>query len=194
MKAFGFIFALLGMTAVLSCDNGESKEEEKEEGKVLLLKVDCLKSEFESGSEVTLSMPTKTFTLDDETVEPSDFGYIKLFCTETNDTIFHGTVVWMGVGEIIHPEKWTEAGDFEVAPERNIIIPSGGFENACEQGESAEYDDEWVSNVWGAVQQLKKVREYIAANPDQKIKVLRYQPEAGGSAATHDKWILFVKR
>jgi hypothetical protein len=160
------------------------------ENKILLLKVDYTTNTFEGGKELLFAQPAETFTITNKYKEPGDFGSIKLFYSEINETLFYGTIVWMGCGKISYPENWLPAEDFVRTADKNYVFPANGFENIFNP-----FDNTFDYNiVWGYIQNIIKLREYLQSNPSQKVKLFLYQPSVGVGDPKDWKWILFLKK
>ena len=155
---------------------------------VLVLKVDYNNQTFEAGKEL-LFPNTSTFTISKHYVPPSDFGSIKFIYEEVNLPLFDGTIVWMGLGGITYPTNFSPASDFSVVTTTDYVTPAAGFENIHNLNNTIiDYQP-----IWSAVQNLVKVRQYLASNPTATVKIFLYTPSVGiGNPADWD-WILIVK-
>ncbi|MEI6091554.1 MAG: hypothetical protein WCR42_13955 [bacterium] len=174
---------LLGFTG---CDNST---EPILGNKVLFLKVDFETNTFEGGKELTFAKETETFTITNIYVPPGDFGSVKLMYSELNDTLFYGTIWWMGKGEMTYPKELLPADKFQVVLTEDYVTPKAGFQNVFKPYEGT-YD---YTPVWSSVQNLVKVRQYLRSNPNATVKLFLYQPSVGvGDPADWD-WILFLK-
>ena len=157
---------------------------------VLMLKVDYTTHAFEGGTEFNFSGHTDNFTIINEYVEPSDFGSVKLTYKELNETLFDGTIHWMGLGEMTFPKKLKSPKEFEFTITQDFVYPINGFENVFNpQNQKYEYD-----KVWSSVQNIMKVREYLIANPEQKVKVFLYTPSVGEGDPLDWDWIVYLKK
>jgi hypothetical protein len=157
--------------------------------KVLMLKVDYLTNNFEGGKEFSYSNNSSTFTITKEYKAPGDFGNIKLIYQELNETIFDGSIIWMGTGKISIPQNILNANQFNFINKNDTIFPSAGFENVFNIGNQT-YD---YSLVWNSVQKLIKVRDYLNSNPNGQVKLFLYTPSVGvGNPADWD-WIIYLK-
>jgi hypothetical protein len=166
-------------------------EEPTTNGNVLMLKVDYLTNAFEGGYEFSFENVPQSFNIRKDYKEPGDFGYIKLFYQETGDRLFHGTVIWLGEGQIYYPENLLPASDFEALITGDYVGAGSGFENIFPEymPENSDYVE-----IWQNVQSLVKVREYLQANPEQKVKIFLYTPCVGVGNPEHWDWILFLKK
>jgi hypothetical protein len=156
---------------------------------ILMLKIDYTTHRFEGGTELAFSKSAETFTVTNELVQPVDFGSIKLFYSEINELLFYGTIVWMGCGEILYPENWLPAEDFERTNDA-LISPVNGFEDVLNpDNQTCNYEQ-----VWGYVQHAVKARDYLQANPSQTVKILFYQPSVGVGDPADWKWIVILTK
>lgn len=80
---------------IISCSKDDIKNDHNG---VLLLQVDYLENSFEAGKELTFLDSTLTFTIEKEYDPPGDFGNIKLIYKELQETLFDGTIIWLGLG------------------------------------------------------------------------------------------------
>jgi hypothetical protein len=168
----------------------KAKNNSSNENKILLLKMDYTTNTFEGGKELLFQQPSETFTVTDDYKSPGDFGSIKLFYSEINETLFYGTIVWMGCGKISYPENWLPAEDFARTVTADYVFPANGFENIFNpQNDIFDYD-----MVWRYIQNIIKAREYLQSNPSQRVKLFLYQPSVGDGNPKDWKWILFLKK
>lgn len=183
------ILILLFIGLLLGCDS-EDMSVDDTANRILLLKVDYTTNTFEGGTEFHFSQQTDNFTIENEYKEPSDFGYVKLRYTELDEPLFEGTIHWMGLGEMKYPEKLEPANKFKRVPTEDLVYPVNGFENVFDpQNLDLDYNGAWVT-----AQQLVKAREYLRANPSQKVKLFLYTPSVGEGNPEDWSWIIFLKR
>lgn len=156
--------------------------------KVLMLKVDCLTHTFEAAKQYDFETNAETFSIRKDDQAPGDFGFVKLYYNELDQLLFHGTIYWMGNGEIKSPTEMIPSNQFQMTQNENTVIPINGFENIFDQ------DPFDFTPAWNAVQKLNIVRNYLAKNPNQKVKYFLYTPTSGMSNV-EDKfsWIIFLK-
>ncbi len=185
MKTKFFAIATIILTLV-SCskDNDETNP-----NSVLLLKVDYNSNQFEGGKELPFTDTTSNMTLTNQYVSPSDFGSIKLKYQELNETIFEGTIVWNGLGQINYPQNLLNANQFDRVMTADFVTPIAGFENVFNP-DNTTYN---YNTIWTSVQSLVKVRQYLNSNPNATVKIFLYTPSVGiGNPAEWD-WIIFMK-
>lgn len=193
----GIYFSLLLVLFLYSCEEIEKEnltDNQKEnfidtQNQVLMLKVDYLTNKFEGGKELTFSKPAASFSIENQYNAPADFGNIKLVYKELNETLFDGSIVWMGKGVIKYPESILTADKFENVLTYDFVYPNQGFLNVFNPS-NQEYD---YNTIWSSVQGLVKVRQYLKSNKNTKVQLFLYTPSVGiGNPADWD-WIIFVK-
>lgn len=157
--------------------------------RVLMVKVDYLTNTFEGGTELTFPSTTPTFTISNQYDPPGDFGNVQLRYQELSQPLFDGSIIWMGCGQMQFPQGLTPAAEFDRVTTPDVVTPAAGFENVFNPS-SQTYS---YTPVWQAVQNLTRVRAYLAANPQATVKLFLYTPSVGmGNPADWD-WILFLK-
>ncbi|MDR1122319.1 MAG: T9SS type A sorting domain-containing protein, partial [Dysgonamonadaceae bacterium] len=132
------------------------------------------------------------FTVDDFYGSPGDFGLQKLYYKELEQLFFYGTIVWMGCGEIKYPAIWNIPQEYPHTAQRDIVIPKNGFEWTGIR-EGWQPPSEEAEDAWHSVMSLVMVREFIAANPEEKVKVYFYQPSVGVGDPRDWKWIFILR-
>lgn len=180
------IVILFLIVATIGCEN---VIEPISGNKVLILKVDYTTNAFEGGTEIEFTKKTQTFTITNEYDPPADFGSVKLIYSELNETLFYGTIIWMGKGVISYPKGFAPADQFKSVATDDYVMPSKGFENVFNPYKQT-YD---YTPVWSSVQALVKVRQYLRSNPNATVKLFLYTPSVGvGNPADWD-WIIYLK-
>jgi hypothetical protein len=128
-------------------------------------------------------------TLTNQYVAPSDFGSVKIIYQELNETLFDGTIVWSGLGQMNYPQNLLNANQFDTVMTTDYVAPSAGFVNIFNP-DNTTYS---YNEVWTSVQSLVKVRQYLYSNPNASVKLFLYTPSVGiGNPAEWD-WIIFMK-
>jgi len=184
-----FTILAIAVIILLAACTPENNPANPDSNKVLMLKVDYLTNTFEGGTETSYTTDTPAFTIKVNYIEPIDFGNIKLSYQELNETLFDGTIIWMGTGHINYPDSILPASAFTRVLTTDYISPDSGFVNLFNP-QNIPYN---YSPVWASVQSLVKVREYLVSNPHSPVKLFLYTPSTGpGNPADWD-WILFMK-
>ncbi|MDD4395237.1 MAG: hypothetical protein VB079_06590 [Petrimonas sp.] len=183
-----FLFLITFLVGCVS-DNMDINIDTDAPNQVLMLKVDYTSNTFEGGTIFGFSKPTDNFTIINEYIEPSDFGNVKLIYKELNETLFAGTIHWLGLGKMTFPEKLEPANSFEHVKTYDLRYPNG-FEVVFNP-DNRELD---YGKAWQSVQGLVKVREFLAANPDQKAKLFLYTPSVGAGNPKDWYWVIYLKK
>ncbi|MHA3789800.1 hypothetical protein ACX0HA_16455 [Flavobacterium hauense] len=190
---------LMGLCmSVMACSDDNSTsvvDDPQTQNKVVMLKVDVMTSAFEGGKELTFE-DASTFTISHQYNTPGDFGSIQLKYDELDAPIFDGTVHWMGLGEISYPATMESAASFETM-DVDVSLPDAS------QRELIVYDefmpnDEWpyapdYAALWGAVDNLKVVKDYREANPNAKVHFFLYTPSVGSGDPAEWDWFIILK-
>jgi hypothetical protein len=158
---------------------------------------DYLSGEFEEGT--TLNFPicvpcdNSGFPFDIFYQSPGDFGWIQFNYSETGDTVFYATIIWMGQGQIYFPHSFFSADSFFVESENSNDIP---IEYWNESGNSTN-DDSLIYYAQQAYEHIRKLTlvHQLTENPNQTlIRAYFYPPTVGMTDLTVAKWIFFLFR
>lgn len=186
------LFLLLLPLLAYSCfeDNDDNIPAEPYQNKVALLKVDYLTHTFEGGQELAFNS-SSGFTISSEYVVPSDFGSVKLVYEELEETLFEGTIVWLGLGERTYPETLLGTEDFTNIAEPVAMPSETMFQNVMYY-ESAFYPEDLdYTSLWHSIANLKIVESYRNSNPNAKVNVFLYTPSVGlGNPADWDYYVI----
>jgi hypothetical protein len=159
--------------------------------KVLLLKVDYLTHQLESGFEFTFSQSPDNFTVTPNYAPPGDFGSIELVYDELNTPLFAGTIIWSGTGAQSFPaiSDMLPASSFERTGTEDLRYPEAGFEEILNLGTPVPDFDP----IWSSVQDIKLVRQYLQSNTTETVKFYAYFPAVGTSEPSLADWIILIK-
>jgi hypothetical protein len=176
---------------LISCsqDNDETNTPTTNPNNVLVLKVDYNTNQFEGGKELSFTNTASNMTVTNQYVSPADFGSIKLKYQEINETIFDGTIVWAGLGQMNYPQNLLNANQFDRVMTTDYVIPSAGFENVFNP-DNLPYN---YNTIWTSVQSLVKVRQYLISNPNATVKIFLYTPSVGIGNPEEWDWFIFMK-
>lgn len=186
------LFVLLVFVSLFSSCSEENAPDENttdEPNKVLLLKVDYLTNIFQGGKETTYTENSNSFTISHQSVPAADFGNIKLKYDEINQIIFDGDIIWMGLGQIHYPQNMLAANQFQIVLTDDIIFPTTSFNPILPQSNLGNN----YNQVWMAVQNLVKVRQYLISNPAGVVHLYLYTPSVGVGNPADWKWIVLMK-
>ncbi|MBP6127352.1 hypothetical protein [Flavobacterium sp.] len=190
MKKLLFIlFIFVSLFSSCTEENAPVTETTNEPNKVLLLKVDYLTNTFQGGKETTYTENSNSFTISHQSIPAVDFGNIKLKYDEINQILFDGDIIWMGLGQIHHPQNMLTANQFEAVLTADIVFPSTSFNHILPQSNLSNN----YNQVWMAVQNLVKVRQYLISNPTGVVHLYLYTPSVGVGNPADWKWIILMK-
>lgn len=188
MKTRILLLSLISLLLGCNSDNVDLNNDAPTQ--VLMLKVDYTTYAFEGGTEFGFSKQSDNFTITNEYKKPGDFGSVKLIYDELNETLFEGTIHWMGLGEMTFPKKLQSPEEFDFTITQDFVYPKNGFENVFNPtNQKYEYD-----KVWASVQGIVKAREYLHENPNQKVKIFLYTPSVGVGDPLDWDWIIYLKK
>ena len=160
--------------------------------RLLLLQVDYTGNRLEAVKDLFFPEQSGEFTVVADYKSPVDFGYQKLYYKELEQMFFYGTIVWMGCGEIIYPKIWNIPHEYPLTAQRDMVIPRNSFERVGLQ-EGWEPPSEEMESAWRSVAPLVLAREFIAASPEEKVKVYFYTPSVGMGDPRDWKWIFILR-
>lgn len=187
-----FLFLVAVVALLSSCKKStDQPTPELATTKVLLLKVNYATNIFEEGKELVLAGNPATFTPKPYYQAPGDFGSIKIVYDELGDTLFNGSIIWMGLGSISYPQNFTPASQFNRVLTNDMVYPDGGFNIIFNPYPSFNPS---FNAAWAQVQSLTKVREYIQANPGGKAHLFVYTPDVSIGNPNNWSWIIMLKK
>lgn len=188
-KILFIIFIFVSLFSSCTDENSTPAENTTQPNKVLLLKVDYLTNTFQGGKETTYTENSNSFTISHQSVPAGDFGNIKLKYDEINQILFDGDIIWMGLGQIHYPQNMLAANQFEAVLTADIVFPSTSFNHILPQSNLSNN----YNQVWMAVQNLVKVRQYLISNPTGVVHLYLYTPSVGVGNPADWKWIILMK-
>jgi hypothetical protein len=94
-------------------------------------------------------------------------------------------MIWDGMGEVLIPEALDDPDEFESVLTDDVVFPSRGFIPIFNQFNN-NFD---YFNLWMSIQNLKKVREFLQLNPNQKVKIFLYAPDFYNHFSNWDYYI-----
>lgn len=154
-------------------------------------------SEFEEG--IVLNVPLCAgcdligFPFDIFYQSPGDFGWIQFNYTETNDTIFYATIVWMGQGSITYPTNFLPADSFSVEA-GNASDPDSIYYWSS-WGDTIIEDETFLQSAAAAYENIRSLSiVHQFADYPYKIIAFMYTPTVGATDLTVAKWIFFLFR
>ncbi|MBC8323377.1 MAG: T9SS type A sorting domain-containing protein [Candidatus Marinimicrobia bacterium] len=154
-------------------------------------------SVFEEGTVLNVPLCTgcdsNGFPLEVLYQSPGDFGWIQFNYTETGDTVFYGTIVWMGLGEINFPDSLYPADSFYV--DTSYAADPDSIHYWSSWGASTIEEDVFLQSAAASYEQIRNlaiVHEF--AEYPYQIVAFMYTPTVGATDLTVAKWIFFLFR
>ena len=157
--------------------------------KVLMLKIDYPTNKVEGAIEFIYDHQTDSFNIDIFTESFENYSTVSLIYRELNDTLFSGTIIPNGLGNMTFPEALIPAYLFDTVTTDDVVYPLNGFDHIPYEN-ILQYT---YYNLWLEVQKNVKVRQYLQSNPTQKVKFFLYEPYEGPWDYTKTDWYVFIK-
>ena len=193
---------LLLLTTIISCDSDSSRPE-PENGTEWVLKPDSvnlglLVLDYQTyaleGANLSYFPPcggcgTDSLPLLVEIETPSDFGSVVFRYAPTGDTVFAGTVIWLGSGEILYPTAFVPADSMKFHAD-SVAQP----EDPDRYEFFVELQEETViaksDSAWQAISSVDLVHTF--AESDFRVGFHLYPPALGIFEPSLAKWIVFL--
>jgi len=121
---------------------------------------------------------------------PGDFGDIAFKYSENGDTLFYGTIVWMGHGAISYPTDFYDKSEFEWMSSRPNAPASIEYFDVF--GSDRETFKAKADSAWQRVRSLDIVAEF--AKTEYRVGIYMYPPSVGVFDPSVAKWVIFVYR
>jgi len=121
--------------------------------------------------------------------EPSDFGGITFLQIPTYDTIFNGTIIWMGCGQIYYPRTFDISSSFNSGSSVVACPDSSQFQLVGPLSKSQMAPINY-SAIWGAISHLDITSYMMQQNC--KIGLYPYMPSVGIGDPNQWSWIVFL--
>lgn len=185
------LFAILAIVALGSCKKHDNDYVAANGATLALLKVDYQTHKFEGAKvfyfDAAGAVP-QTIPIQMTYVPPGDFGNITLQYAPTGDTVFDGSIIWSGKGEMTQPllSKGFPAGPVALpAPDTNdveVITPNTYIRKEA-------YN---IPDVWTGISNLYITRDFMQ-NHNTRVGIFLYMPSVGiGDPADWDYfWLLY---
>ena len=187
MKKILYFLLFMPLIILTGCNDDEDNNSKN---KVLMLKVDYQTYEFEGGIEYTFDQKTDSFTINFDYIYYTDPELITLSYSELNETLFSGTVIWNGEGEVITPLTINPPDFFETVSGNDTVYPSRGFTQVYHTFYHENID---YSKAWMSIQKLEKVRQFLRSNPNQHVKIFVYSPSGAGNSNVNSDYYIFLQ-
>ena len=106
---------------------------------------------------------------------PGDFGWFKLFYQNTDNLLAHGSIIWMGCGQLEFPESFRagqklDSGLPYPGQSRIAFINDGG--QYCTVNSAREVD---LQRIWQTLSKQEEFQHYYG-NSHKKVAVYLYPP------------------
>lgn len=175
------------LTSACHCDESEDMVASN---KVLLLKLSYGEHTLQGGKEYKYFNTSDTFTLVAKEVAAQEEKLVSLVYKELNAVLFKGVYSFAsGTTQILLPEKFTPATDFERVLTQDVVTPSNGYRELA----GTHMNDALFGSLWSRVQSLVKVREYLRENPGQQVQVYLHKPATGSLTPDNTHWLFFIE-
>ena len=183
-----YIFLICLLQLFFSCSD---ESDINTDNTLILIKVDYLTYNFEGYYEIPIdefNYSNDSIPLSVDYKPPGDFGSIEL--TYNNSiSVFNGTIVWMGLGQILYPENFQNTKNLEQIS-TNIELPNDLNYIELNQN-NVEYGYP-VDSIWESINSFEIIETYIQSTPG--ISVLLYTPGVGIGDPNYWDYILLMTK
>lgn len=157
--------------------------------KVLIMRLDLVTHNLEGAIELTYGNQIDDFTIDIERDTLQNYQAERLIYRELNETLFYGTILLTGLGEMTFPEVLNPPASYDTVTTDDVVYPINGLDHIpLEQILPHTY-----YKLWLKVQKYEIVRQYLKSNPNQKVKLYIYNPTNGFNDSSRMDWFIFIK-
>lgn len=121
---------------------------------------------------------------------PGDFGDIIFGIQNTMDTIFFASIIWMGYGQIYHPDNYHF--DYPFNPINNQVPKPNVIEYYDMYGSKIYDDPTFIQSAdlaWHKIDSLAITHLFSETN--YKVGIYLYPPTVGGFDPLVAKWVIF---
>ena len=157
--------------------------------KVLMLKFDRATNKMEGVKEFIYEQQLDSFHIDVLTQSFQNYSTVSLIYRELIDTLFSGTIITSGIGNMTFPEELNPAVLYDTVTTDDVVYPLHGFDHIPFDN-ILQYT---YYNLWLEVQKYIIVRQYLQSNPTEKVKFFLYVPYEGQGDYTNTDWFIFIK-
>ncbi len=121
---------------------------------------------------------------------PMDFGNITYRVQNTLDTVFFATIIWMGTGQIYHPDEFNMSYPFSII--NNQVEKPGNIEYYDKYGSKVYTDSAFIQSAdsaWEKIDSLGITK--LFSDHNYKVGIYLYPPSVGMFNPETAKWIIF---
>lgn len=119
--------------------------------------------------------------------EPMDFGSICLRLNPSLDTVFSGSMIWMGTGVIDFPTNFNASMPF--MSDNSVIQAPNNIQLLNQQGQ--QFNNATIINqCWNTVSTLEITESF--SNFNYHAAIYLYTPKVGLTDYNYAKWIVFL--
>jgi len=118
-----------------------------------------------------------------------DYYDIAFTFTETGDTLFYATIIWMGLGQILYPNEFLPANSFKIMHSDNPEPIGTEYFDFVKMEDSLEMKGQVA---WETVRNLDISKEF--AKYPYRVGIHLYPPTVGVFDTNPAKWIVFLYR
>jgi hypothetical protein len=122
---------------------------------------------------------------------PGDFGGITFKIASTFDTIFNGSIMWMGAGKIYYPDSFYIGYPFTLT---DSIAENGTTEYFDWDGSKISIEDTFLiplaDSAWESVNKIEISN--IFSEKNYRKGIFLYAPSVGAFDPSLAKWIIFL--
>ena len=176
--------------SLISCRkdcNYKSDKIKSNNNSILMLKVDFSTYAFEGGkkTEFSTNISCDSIPVVEYVQSPGDIGSSLLKFIPTDDSLFFGSIIWMGVGSMIYPSDmsmdFTEGDCSASLPSASQFQHIGNYTKDII--DSSKYE-----KIWATISKLEVMSEY---NSQSKIGIYLYVSSVGPGDASEWDWFVF---
>lgn len=120
---------------------------------------------------------------------PGDFGGVAVVSAATGETLFAGSIVWAGAGDIRYPAAWSSADDLVPRCAAGSAPPAVGVDLVGVEG---GVDAESLADVMDVAWSSALARAIEAHGDVHGVTVMLYPRTVGSFNPANAEWIVFV--
>ena len=124
---------------------------------------------------------------------PGDFGWFKMFYQNTDNLLAHGSIVWMGCGELTFPES------FRAGHKLDSGLPYPGQSRIAYINDEGQYctvnaaQEVYLQRIWQTLSKQEEFQHYYG-NSHKKVAVYLYTPSMGIGEPADWYYLVFTEQ